>query len=843
MSANTVSDYQKNIKKLINGFSAEQNIRFAWLCGIRALPFLCVDKGFNYWGEDKYKNLHSVFHALDYSVFVSHNIKTALSGRAPVYIAENCSYAARSADAYAAASTALSAARAAKTADAARFDSPAIIAFLSADASEAAANTFDAFDIFGISIREIIDTDIDAISKGDFTSVYNDTTVYGSIWSEFLDALREEGCGYWADLYENLFKNHFEMDKEELERRMNVPEEISKHGAANVGYYLEMLNRKGTKRLNEARIVIIGEQSAGKTSLARKLNDIDAELPTVDDSTDGVDVSPWILPDDGRADGVNVHIWDFAGHVITHAAHRFFLSERCVYIIVYDGRTDKTISMKYWLDHVKNYGGDSPIYILLNKKDEHLPSIEENTLRGKYPNIKEVQCFSLKDDYKALGAFRDKLAVYIKQNPAWNQEIPTQWYEMKEKLHNVFMQRKDYITVDDYNQIAKDLGIDENDTQNMRQPLHDLGICLSYSGIKELSTFVINPNWISYGVYKIINWLRNANKHELWMNDLPQIFIKPEDTKRYPEKQYGFLFEIMQAYELAYPIRQCESEGLVVPHLMPRDQPEEDMQRDFPVADSLMMRYKMETALPPDTITRFIVRHHNDIMQNNTGKPLVWRFGVKLRDKNGTQALVIEDDRYINLHVKGHKAKDYLSLLRASLNEIFETYKSADPTLEYKITETREQEPIFADDKTIIGYNIGGKRYYEHNTKREVDVNKIITIYNIGNGNIINIDSSVTIPNTVDAVLFSQVLDTLKAFLKSEQADAMSVGEARSLQAEISEAETAGHKSGWKRFREVLSNAANVVKDGTTIVTPIVAFLAANPNIPKTILSWFGQGG
>jgi signal recognition particle receptor subunit beta len=836
-------DFREKIKTQINGLSKQQQIQFAWLCGFRALPFLCVDGGFDYWTDDKQKYLYSVFYALDmvnaaFTFADAYAASNAVFAFADAYA--TTAAASNAAFTFAAAYDATAAAAASNAASNAAFTAAFTVAASDATANAAAAAAAAAYGN-GMNLQKIIIKDIDAVKKGRFHTLQNDTNVYGSLWEEFLAALQKEGCGYWADLFENLFANQFEMNADELERRLGVPEEIREQGAAAVANFLEAGKSRGVKRLNEARIVIIGDKGAGKTSLARKLIDINAELPKSYESTEGVDIEPWVLPGNGSGDGVNVHIWDFAGHVITHAAHRFFLSERCVYIIVYDGRTDESNRMKYWLDHVKNYGSNSPIYILVNKKDSHRPMIEENTLRDKYPDIQDVKYLSLQSDMTELGAFRDELADFIRERPAWNQDIPKPWFDMKEKLHEVFLQKKDYITVEDYNRIAKDLGIDEGDFEKMRQPLHDLGICLYYKKIARLNTFVINPNWISHGVYKIINWLGNEKRHELWTRDFALIFSKPEDAERYPEEKYEFLFDIMQAYELAYPIKGQERSGLVIPFLMPKDQPERDMQKEYPVADSLMMRYKVESALPPDTITRFIVRHHEDILQNIGNRPLVWRRGVKLRGKDGSHALVVEDDRYIKLFVRGRGAKEQLSLLRGTLNEIFESYKSDDPTLEYKITETHEQQPVFADDGMIMAYIIEGRMYFDAITRKEINMNFVNETNNVqggvinkGNHNLITNEMRNTVsgtpPDGLTPELFSLLLGKLREISQSEKAEEELKGKDRkALQEAVAAAQKEkNHKKGWSIVQKVMSTSADIA--GLVCLT-----LTLYPEIPEAI--------
>ena len=65
----------------------------------------------------------------------------------------------------------------------------------------------------------------------------------------------------------------------------------------------------------------------------------------------------------------------------------------------------------------------------------------------------------------------------------------------------------------------------------------------------------------------------------------------------------------MKHYELAYETKGVKE--LIIPHLLKEDRPEK--LPDFPVGESLMLRYKAEQPLPPNTVSRFIVRHNQQI--------------------------------------------------------------------------------------------------------------------------------------------------------------------------------------------------------------------------------------
>jgi GTPase SAR1 family protein len=756
-------DYSINgIKNRLKKLSSEQKAKFTWLCAIRALPFLGAKSNFSYWKEkNKQMMLLSIFRAIDisaYALYAADAAADATDAAKAAYVAADAAgnaaavYAAVAAAkaAYAASKAAYAAyaaeaagdvAEAAYAAAKAAYAAKATFTFyVGSDVADVAGNAADAADAANSDLNknkflELLCSDIDKIYENKNNDFDNGFVIYGGIWQKILDELKAIGCGYWANLYMDLFSNQFKINKEKLKLRINVPMEIREKGASAVGKWLENIESQGTQYLNEARIIILGEKGVGKTSLAKKLHNIDAELPKPEESTKGVDVSVWNLPENSNGSSVNTHIWDFAGHVVTHSAHKFFLSERCLYILVYNGRSGRRNFLEYWLNHVIYYGGDSPVFILVNKQDESSVDIDENGLRDKYQCIQDFDYLSLKNDKKKIESFREKIEKYIKNNPAWNKKMPKFWFDVKEQLRKKFSDSNntiDFISPEEFEIIAKDSGvIEDKNIEEMRNALHSLGVCLYYKQIKQLDTYILNPNWITNGIYEIINWLSVAKQdYKVRFSDLETVF--KDNLGKYPKEKHKLLFDLLISYELAYPYKTEEDgEVLVLPALLPEKQPYRNMENEFPVSQSLYIRYKADTELPPDTISRFIVQHHREIMLIDD-KQVVWRKGVKLRDEVGNTALVIEDSytREIKVCVKGPEHKVYLDKLRNTLNTIFESYKRNYPTLEYAV-EIAEQI-VYISDKKIVAYTEENKPYFDENTRKTINLENVRFQYNIG---------------------------------------------------------------------------------------------------------------
>jgi len=594
----------------------------------------------------------------------------------------------------------------------------------------------------------------------------NDITWYGNVWDSFQDDLSAIGCGYWAKLYADLFANKFVANEKQLERRLNVPDERKAQGAAAVAAYLERVG-DDVELLDEARIIILGDKGAGKTSIARKLYDITAPMPKEEESTEGVSVLRWQLPKDQDGNSVNVHVWDFAGHTITHAAHRCFMSSRCLYIYVYNGRVEQGNDPEYWLEQIKMHGGDSNILFLINEKDNHKADIAEKALKDAYPTIIDYYRVDIGNeiDTSKLEKFRQTVIWYVRNNPSWNrQEISADAYRVKEKLYTYFEKNKtDSITRNEFNEIARKQNVSPKNFNAVLDDLHVLGICLWYKEKEmELDTYVLNPEWITTGIYKIINWGFNNSKYQFSLNDGKKIFIDEKNKLRYPPDKIQFLFSLMKIYELAYS-KNNDVTKIFIPLLLPIDRP--DNLPLFPYGERLTMHITVDKALPPNIVSRLIVNRHDDIGKDETN---LWRKGAVLHyNTDNTIALIKEETkRCISVQVKGANKTPYIKNLRDTLENIFNAYQKIKPDFHYEIlvpdglnkktsymetTNSSNNELLMIRDDIIKGYLRAYRPFFDALNNLEIPLQKTNQGYalqiNIDNINIGHIDHSTHITN------------------------------------------------------------------------------------------------
>ncbi len=73
--------------------------------------------------------------------------------------------------------------------------------------------------------------------------------------------------------------------------------------------------------LNEVKVIFLGEASAGKTSLVKRL--MNEAFDSQESQTHGIRIrQASFAMSDGEQ--VTAHLWDFGGQEVMHATHQFF---------------------------------------------------------------------------------------------------------------------------------------------------------------------------------------------------------------------------------------------------------------------------------------------------------------------------------------------------------------------------------------------------------------------------------------------------------------------------------------------------------------------------------------
>jgi internalin A len=363
---------------------------------------------------------------------------------------------------------------------------------------------------------------------------------------------------------------------------------------------------------------------------------------------------------------VRLNIWDFGGQEIMHATHQFFLTERSLYLLVLNGREGGVDEdTEYWLKHIETFGSDSPVIIVQNKIKQHAFELNYRGLRTRYPQIRAFVKTDCKEPI-GLKELRSEIQKAISKMPEVRMRFPSHWFKIKVRLEKM---KDSFIGYDVFKQLCDEAGLKkEPDRDSLSWVLHCLGIALTYRDDWRLrETSVLKPEWITDGIYRILNAPLLANRQgELYLEDLPKLLPK----KTYPREKHRFLVELMRKFSLCFAFPDAEDRYLI-PELLGKEEPQEAQQ--FKSSECLNFEYHY-AVLPEGLIPRFIVRSH--ILSHGQHR---WKSGAILVHEE-CRALIKSHpgDRRVIIRVKGGNKSSrqrLLAIMRYDLDRIHAEFK------------------------------------------------------------------------------------------------------------------------------------------------------------------------
>lgn len=481
------------------------------------------------------------------------------------------------------------------------------------------------------------------------------------------------------------------------------PIEIVKQGKEAIRDYFKSLEGKKAVKLNEIKVLLVGEGMSGKTSLLKRFQGLPFDKD--ESQTHGINVASLPaeniqgLANNNELKDCHINFWDFGGQEIMHASHQFFLSKRSLYILVLDSRTDS--KRDHWLKHIQKFGGDSPLIVVMNKIDANPNyNIEQKKINDSFPQIKNrfhrISC-QTQEGYSELAKC---LANTIPQTSLFGTEISIDWMNIKEKLveetkANRYINREMFVKICQDNNVS-----DPSSQQTLLQYLNDLGIVLYFKQLNLSSIYVLDPHWVTIGVYKIIN-SQKTKDGILDENDLDYILNEEEIKKHeydpakekkivYNTEEQSYILNIMENFDLCYEYNKNKGH-YIVPNLLPKE-----LQNEPELNNGTLLHFVLTYDYLPSTILpRLMIRLKNDIVSGQQ-----WRHGMILDSKEfGCKAKIREDEssRRVFITVQGESLckQRYFSAIRHNINTI---------NKEFENLEVKELIPLPGYPDRLVGY-------------------------------------------------------------------------------------------------------------------------------------------
>jgi internalin A len=423
----------------------------------------------------------------------------------------------------------------------------------------------------------------------------------------------------------------------------------------------------GARALREVKLILVGRGDVGKSTLADVLQGKPFQKSRP--PTEGIRITPW--PVDPEGDNAVIRIWDFGGQQIMHGTHQFFLTRRAIYIVMVDGRDDRSQrEAEYWLKLVRAFGGNSTVLVVMNRQEHWKFDLDRNALGAKYGVPPDLFFRTECSQEETITPVKQALLQVVADMLSKQENFPAEWWAIKEHLEQM---DDDHLSDSAYRALCREHGINAETKQDqLLDRLNDLGTIVHFDddGLADLK--VLNPEWATDGVYRVVTneKLREEKQGRLKAGSLKDILPR----KRWPEAQHRqYILRLMRRFDLCFQAAG-EDDVYIVPDLLPEKTPK---LADWEARECVVFRYEYPV-LPHGILPRFISKTH--LLSQGRER---WRSGVIVAE-DGAEALVRADydEGVVNIWVRGQHRdarRALLTNIRSRFAEIHHPIKDLDP--------------------------------------------------------------------------------------------------------------------------------------------------------------------
>lgn len=457
---------------------------------------------------------------------------------------------------------------------------------------------------------------------------------------------------------------------EELDLSLNPwrtpPPEIVETGLDEVMGFLHSLKTSNVTARYQAKLMIIGEGAAGKSSALRALRGLtfNEKLET----THGIDIQPYQLSHPNQPDiTITLNVWDFGGQQIYHTTHQFFMTRRSLYLLVWNARGDTEQGrLDHWLRNIQILAPDAPVLLVATHIDERPADFNYERFKASYPQLVGWVGVSNK-----MGTGIDQLRQIIAEQaaalPLMEQQWPSSWVAVEEALQK---KRRHHITAREFHEICVVHGVTRpGEEKTLAGYLHDLGKILYFQEDDALSDFVVlKPNWLTQTMARVLDDDLTRNRQGvLDHRDFGRLWPLTEAKMKYERRLYPLFQRMLERFLICYQLEthpnghEQSLAPLLLPHAPPADlRPWPQLLPDQP---EIRLCFKLDF-VPPGLMSWFIVLSHH------YSQGIHWREGVRLQyEQHQAEVILNPSVRELWLRVRGPAPSNFFNLLQHTLNE------------------------------------------------------------------------------------------------------------------------------------------------------------------------------
>lgn len=162
-----------------------------------------------------------------------------------------------------------------------------------------------------------------------------------------------------------LLKNLFSFKIEGLDL-LRIPKNLRPVNGKNPRALMEFLSQRLVKQVTHSfmKVFVVGGARSGKTSIAKGID--------ADPSREPESIGTGLEVRSCKLSHINISLWEFDGHDELYSTQPYFMSERAVYIVVYntnDSEVNRLTNIKVWLQKIKARAPKAPVLLVGTHRD------------------------------------------------------------------------------------------------------------------------------------------------------------------------------------------------------------------------------------------------------------------------------------------------------------------------------------------------------------------------------------------------------------------------------------------------------------------------------------------
>lgn len=421
----------------------------------------------------------------------------------------------------------------------------------------------------------------------------------------------------------------------------NLPDGEWDNALENVRNYLRSLAEDETIPNDEVKLVLLGNSTAGKSSLLKYLEERVYDKKG-QPSTHGIVNKIW-QPKDLN---FKVNVWDFGGQEFYHATHRLFLSANSVTLVVFESSTDfqgeqemdillyyqgelqqhkmtiEHFPYQYWLDSLRYFCQKQhtrAIVLVQSKMDReksNRPKRISDAVKKKYELEATIYPISVsktsEGERKFVRKFEDFEEDLMEILAATKASYPfsKKWLKIKNDLRKR-AQKQSRMTWQQYvtfcekrkpgiSQVRAGEQLSMLDT--LTDYLRNISVILYYPEIEALKNIVfIHPQWVTNTIYKVLDYKVHEEEGQ---------FDRAHVAEVVGESDADQIIALMKQFELIFSVKN-QSDVFVAPQYLPKSLLVKTYNKIRQKAKHHLFTLFYPDFMPKSVMARFIARYGN----------------------------------------------------------------------------------------------------------------------------------------------------------------------------------------------------------------------------------------